>query len=95
MENQDEFIQSLLKERDELLKNRPSLIAYQRELDAILNGIDNPLDRCQIIVELLNDKLEDELVPKIKEFNKVISRVNKSLEVAMKEFTEEEKEKVC
>lgn len=66
-------LQQLLKERDDLLSAYPKLKPLQAEIDARLKEVgDDPVQRIQVIHNMLDDIVKNELEPSINELNETI-----------------------
>ena len=61
--DQKVYLEALLKERDQLLEEFPELKKYQLEIDSMLLGIEDPEERCLVLMSALMDKLKYELLP--------------------------------
>ena len=63
-ENYELMLHGLLREKENLLKKNPELQEYQDEIDSQLSTVgDDPLLRCEKLVEMLMHKMQYELLP--------------------------------
>jgi leucyl aminopeptidase (aminopeptidase T) len=68
------LIESLLAERDELLKSNPELIPLQKEIDRALNEAgSDPVKRAEKAHEMLEDMVKNEFLPELDRAKGVIS----------------------
>lgn len=73
--DQQLLIESLIKERDELIASNPELAEFQREIDRQLEHIRDPLERAAKVNQMLIKMMTEKLLPAMSKLREVESEV--------------------
>jgi hypothetical protein len=81
------FIDDLIRQRDELLKEHPELRKVQEEIDTLLAPLgDNHLLRAQLLCKIMVETLKNRLIPAMQDLRDTVAKATK----AVKKCKEEE-----